>query len=195
MRLMHTGLLRQSRTRLSLSADRSTNPSVKKPWKIIEVTPGLANNALAPSDCRARKTSRRKLLAWDTRSSSRRVENHAAYTSVSGKREFIADFWDPPLRGQVARSIHCPLTDAMEHHCPNCQRVLYNRRLKHCGFCGACIPEELRFTPEETAALDCKMAELEASRKRRELAEEAARAAALAEPQMMFPFIIPIVIS
>jgi hypothetical protein len=57
------------------------------------------------------------------------------------------------------------------------------------------MPEELRFTPEETAALDCKMAELEASRKQRELAEEAARAAALAEPQMMFPFIIPIVIS
>jgi len=65
----------------------------------------------------------------------------------------------------------------MSHKCPSCQRVLYNRRLKACGFCGAPIPEELRFTPEEIAALDRKMAELEEQRRQRE------RAAAKAEEE------------
>jgi hypothetical protein len=31
--------------------------------------------------------------------------------------------------------------------------VLYNRRLKSCGFCEAPIPEELRFSPAEIAGL------------------------------------------
>jgi hypothetical protein len=67
----------------------------------------------------------------------------------------------------------------MSHLCPGCQRVLYNRRLTHCGFCGALIPESLRFTPEEIAALDQKTAELEEQRRQRERAvakeEEEAR--------------------
>jgi len=55
--------------------------------------------------------------------------------------------------------------------------VLYNRRLSHCGFCGADIPENLGFTPEEIAALDREMTELEEQRKQRErVAEEARRA-------------------
>jgi hypothetical protein len=55
--------------------------------------------------------------------------------------------------------------------------VLYNRRLKQCGFCGAQIPESLRFTAEETAAIDKKMADLEEKRAQREraAAEEEAR--------------------
>ena len=65
----------------------------------------------------------------------------------------------------------------MSHYCPSCQRVLYNRRLTHCGFCGAGIPESLRFTPEEIAALDRKMAEMEEQRRQRE------RAAAEAEEE------------
>lgn len=52
----------------------------------------------------------------------------------------------------------------MAHHCPNCQRVLHNRRLTHCDVCGAAIPEELRFSPEEIAALDRKMQALSAQR-------------------------------
>ena len=65
----------------------------------------------------------------------------------------------------------------MSYNCPTCQRLLYNRRLKHCGFCGAQIPESLRFTPEEITALDKKMAELEAQRIQRErtAAEEEAK--------------------
>ena len=46
-------------------------------------------------------------------------------------------------------------------NCPACQRPLYNRRLKKCGFCDAPIPEELRFTPEEIAELDRRTAEVE----------------------------------
>ena len=67
----------------------------------------------------------------------------------------------------------------MSHKCPSCQRVLYNRRLKACGFCGAPIPEELQFTPEECAVLDRKIEELEERRRQREIAakeeEEEAR--------------------
>jgi ribosomal protein L37E len=65
----------------------------------------------------------------------------------------------------------------MEYRCPTCQRVLYNRRLKQCGFCGAQIPESLRFTPEEIAAIDKRMADLEEQRAQRERAatEEEAR--------------------
>jgi predicted nucleic acid-binding Zn-ribbon protein len=60
----------------------------------------------------------------------------------------------------------------MRHKCPSCQRVLYNRRLKSCGFCGAAIPESLRFTPEETAALERKMADLDEQRRQRQLAAD-----------------------
>jgi predicted nucleic acid-binding Zn ribbon protein len=56
--------------------------------------------------------------------------------------------------------------------CPSCQRVLYNRRLKNCGFCGAPIPEDLRFTPEESVALEQKMADLEKERRQRQLAAD-----------------------
>ena len=56
----------------------------------------------------------------------------------------------------------------MKYQCPTCQRVLYSRRLSHCGFCGAPIPDGLRFTPEEMAAIDQQMAELEKQRKKRE---------------------------
>lgn len=60
----------------------------------------------------------------------------------------------------------------MTHHCPQCQRILYNRRLERCGFCGSDIPAELRFTPEEAAILARKMEELEEARKQRQLADE-----------------------
>jgi len=60
----------------------------------------------------------------------------------------------------------------MGYRCPACQRVLYNRRLTHCGFCGADIPQHLRFTPEEITALRRELAELEQRRKQRELAAD-----------------------
>jgi hypothetical protein len=60
----------------------------------------------------------------------------------------------------------------MSYLCPECQRELYNRRLAHCGFCGAPIPEELRFTPEQIAKLDREMADLDERRKQRQLEAE-----------------------
>jgi uncharacterized Zn finger protein (UPF0148 family) len=65
----------------------------------------------------------------------------------------------------------------MTHHCPNCKKVLYNRRLTHCGFCGAQISESLRFTPEEVAVINRKTAGFEEQRKHRERAKEAERQA------------------
>ncbi len=78
----------------------------------------------------------------------------------------------------------------MKHNCPKCHRILYNRRLKSCGFCGAPIPEALRFTPEETAKLEAKVAELEANRMARQLAEEAASSAAAAATSVIIPIIV-----
>ena len=60
----------------------------------------------------------------------------------------------------------------MSHKCPSCQRVLYDRRLKACGFCGAPIPEDLRFTPEERAELDRSVAKSEQQRRDREQLRE-----------------------
>jgi hypothetical protein len=75
----------------------------------------------------------------------------------------------------------------MKHYCPNCRRVLYNRRLKCCGFCGATIPEGLRFTPEESAALDHEQAVIELFRQRRADAEEKA-GPEFRDPQIYYPF-------
>ena len=43
---------------------------------------------------------------------------------------------------------------AKSYHCPKCQGVIYNRRNKRCGFCGAELPAELLFTAEAIAAMD-----------------------------------------
>ena len=58
------------------------------------------------------------------------------------------------------------------HQCPNCHRLLYDRCLTHCGYCGAPIPESLRFTEEQIAAIDKDMAELEEQQRQRQLAAE-----------------------
>ena len=60
----------------------------------------------------------------------------------------------------------------MSYNCPECHRALYNRRLTHCGFCGAPIPDELRFTAEEIEKLDREMAELEEQHRQRQLAAD-----------------------
>jgi hypothetical protein len=72
--------------------------------------------------------------------------------------------------------------------------VLYSRRLKSCGFCGAAIPDELRFSPDEIAALDREMAAWEEGRRQREKAreeeaEKAAEAAAQAAAQAGIPWL------
>lgn len=47
----------------------------------------------------------------------------------------------------------------MSYHCPKCNGVIYNRRSKLCGFCGAELPPELLFSPAELEVLDKNAAE------------------------------------
>ena len=61
----------------------------------------------------------------------------------------------------------------MNYLCPKCHRVIYNRRLHYCGFCGAVIPNELRFSAEEIAELDRKMSLMEEQTEERERIREA----------------------
>ena len=67
----------------------------------------------------------------------------------------------------------------MSYHCPTCQRMIFNRRLERCEFCGAVIPAELRLSAEEVARLDREMAELAARRKKRDLEQEEERKKAM----------------
>jgi hypothetical protein len=60
----------------------------------------------------------------------------------------------------------------MSYHCPTCQRLIFNRRLARCEFCGADIPAELRFSANEIAKLDREMTELAARRRKRDIEQE-----------------------
>jgi hypothetical protein len=42
----------------------------------------------------------------------------------------------------------------MEFKCPNCQSVIYSRRHKVCGQCGAELPKDLLLTTAQVEALD-----------------------------------------
>ncbi|HTD65902.1 MAG TPA: hypothetical protein VK846_05145 [Candidatus Limnocylindria bacterium] len=69
----------------------------------------------------------------------------------------------------------------MSHHCPTCNGVLYDRRRKACGFCGAAVPAELLFTPAELEHLRVEEAWAEETRRQlrvQEAAEEEAKARA-----------------
>jgi hypothetical protein len=66
----------------------------------------------------------------------------------------------------------------MSVYCQSCNRILYTRRLKNCGFCGAVLPENLRFSPEEIAKvekLEKELANSQAERRKRADEEEEAR--------------------
>jgi len=68
----------------------------------------------------------------------------------------------------------------MSYHCPTCQGVVYNRRNKLCGFCGAELPAELLFTAEEIAAMKKEEAKAKAlvrlEQAKRDIEEAARRA-------------------
>ena len=70
----------------------------------------------------------------------------------------------------------------MSYHCPHCQGVLYDRRRKRCGFCGAEVPTELLFTPAELEHLQREEVDSD-ERQRQQRAKEAAEAEALARAQ------------
>lgn len=46
----------------------------------------------------------------------------------------------------------------MEFKCPNCQFIIYSRRHKLCGQCGAELPKELLLTEAQVQALDEQLA-------------------------------------
>ena len=70
-----------------------------------------------------------------------------------------------------------------KYHCPACEREIYTRRRKTCEFCGAALPEEVRLSPEEIAAVDQEIAEIHARRElAREKEEEERRKPAAAAP-------------
>jgi hypothetical protein len=61
----------------------------------------------------------------------------------------------------------------MSLQCQKCSGVVYDRRRKTCGFCGADLPAEMLFTPAEIAALNRKEAEAEGRRLKRKAKEDA----------------------
>jgi hypothetical protein len=62
--------------------------------------------------------------------------------------------------------------EATEHKCPKCNRLLYNRRFKICGYCGSPLPEELLFSPAELAEIEREEKERELKRLEAELKKE-----------------------
>ena len=52
-----------------------------------------------------------------------------------------------------------------QYVCPHCDRVIYNRLLKNCEFCGATLPTQLVYSDAEKDALKRKWTE-EARRRR-----------------------------
>jgi hypothetical protein len=76
----------------------------------------------------------------------------------------------------------------MSYLCPKCSRVIYNRRLKTCGFCGADLPPELLFTAAEIAAMDKKDAALAEEHRKHDEAEreEESRRKVAQRDQLLF---------
>jgi hypothetical protein len=61
----------------------------------------------------------------------------------------------------------------MEYKCPVCSRLVYDRRRKSCGYCGACLPTSFAFSQEELDKLDAELELLAEQRQVLKLQEEA----------------------
>jgi hypothetical protein len=61
----------------------------------------------------------------------------------------------------------------MSLECPKCNGVVYDRRRKTCGFCGAELPAEMLFSAEEIEVLNRKEAEAEERRLKRKAIDDA----------------------
>jgi hypothetical protein len=42
----------------------------------------------------------------------------------------------------------------MDFKCPKCDRFIYNRRLRNCGYCNAILPEDLLLSQSQIEKLD-----------------------------------------
>jgi hypothetical protein len=78
----------------------------------------------------------------------------------------------------------------MSYYCPSCNGVIYNRRNKMCGFCGAALPPELLFTASELEILNQEEAAADA-RYKEQRAREQAEAEAEARAREPYIFIPP----
>ncbi len=60
----------------------------------------------------------------------------------------------------------------MSYHCPKCNRLVYSRRHKRCGFCGAELPAEFLFTQAELDVMAKAEAEAEQRRQLQKAQEQ-----------------------
>jgi hypothetical protein len=58
-------------------------------------------------------------------------------------------------------------------NCPHCQRLLYSRQHRTCGFCGKELPKELLLTDEEILALKTEQDQITTRRAAAKAREEA----------------------
>jgi hypothetical protein len=101
---------------------------------------------------------------------------------------------EPTVRGRGSALNRLATLRFMSYHCPKCGRVIYNRRLNPCGYCGAALPPELLFSPAEIEVLDKNAAEhtAEQQRIRAQLAAEESehRKAAQNQGTMMMGYFV-----
>jgi ferredoxin len=57
-------------------------------------------------------------------------------------------------------------------NCPSCHRLLYSRQHKKCGFCGAVLPSEVRFSDDEIATIKAEQAAIAMRRAKAKEQEE-----------------------
>jgi len=83
-----------------------------------------------------------------------------------------------------------PKVRRMSLNCPMCNRQVYSRRHKRCGYCGAELPTEFLFTTAEVAALDAEAEQrrLERQAKEEKEANEAEEARRWADANWFDPF-------
>ncbi|MBK8727318.1 MAG: hypothetical protein IPL96_15095 [Holophagaceae bacterium] len=81
----------------------------------------------------------------------------------------------------------------MDFHCPACSRLLYDRKRKSCGYCGAEIPAEMPFSAAEIEKLAQEMKELDAQLQalREKEEEERERQKAAMDPLLFIPPFLP----
>ena len=60
------------------------------------------------------------------------------------------------LAVRIALPMSSKVDSTKPYRCPNCERALYDRTAKRCGYCGAEIPAALQFSPEEMRAIEAQ---------------------------------------
>ena len=72
-------------------------------------------------------------------------------------------------------------------NCPHCQRVLYSRKRKTCGFCGKELPPECLFSEMEMAKINAEQQAIEQRRKDDKAKEEKNRKGKASHPNVFMP--------